>query len=134
MVNLLNKTYENNYIINIIISVPIVINKPRFIINVSSLVYIKAQPTLNASNIGSLHNNANITSISKYGDWYKVKTNEGIGYVYSEYVGISNEALGANPSNTQTNKIELNYIPLIFYNCITSLFLVIFNYYLKLKN
>lgn len=69
------------------------VDKSGFIINVSSLVYLRSKPDINTTAIGSLLNSTNITVIEKQGNWYKVKTNIGTGFVYSEYVGISTDAI-----------------------------------------
>ncbi|MGL4453231.1 MAG: SH3 domain-containing protein [Sarcina sp.] len=83
------------------------VNKSGSIINVSSFVYLRSKPTINSKVVANLLNSTNINIVSKQGDWYKVETNNGTGYVYSEYVGVSTKAI-SNQNSIITSNVKGN--------------------------
>ena len=64
--------------------------------NVSTVVNLREEATMNSTSLAKLKNNTSITLLGKQGDWYKVDDNGTTGYIYGEYIAIAN-------SNTTTN-------------------------------
>ena len=97
------------------------VNKQGDIINVSSRVNLRANATMNSNILAKLSNNTKIDVLGKQGKWYKVNYNGTIGYIYQEYIGLTNANLSSNKnlnnskssastsvqSNT-TNKVKSN--------------------------
>ena len=67
--------------------------------NVSTMVNLREEATMNSTTFAKLKNNTSITLLGKQGDWYKVSYNGTTGYIYGEYIAIAN-------SNTNSNAIN----------------------------
>ncbi|MGL5067851.1 MAG: SH3 domain-containing protein [Sarcina sp.] len=76
------------------------VNKKGSIINVSSIVYLRSNATMSSKPVANLMDSTDINIISKQGDWYKVKTDSDTGYVYSAYVGLTNQDIPTNTSDS----------------------------------
>ncbi|WP_066869723.1 SH3 domain-containing protein [Clostridium mediterraneense] len=88
------------------------VNKEGYIINVSSRVNLRANATMSSNILAKLSNNTRINVLGKQGQWYKVNCNGTVGYIYQEYVGISNkvtlESRGKN-NNSNISKVSNIY-------------------------
>ena len=67
--------------------------------NVSTMVNLREEATMNSTTFAKLKNNTSITLLGKQGDWYKVSYNGTTGYIYGEYIAIAN-------SNTNSSAIN----------------------------
>lgn len=82
-----------------------------YIINVSTAVHLRENATMNSSSLAMLKNNTSVNLLGKQGAWYKVEVNGKTGYIYEEYVALSNTSssttgsTSSNTSNKTTNKI-----------------------------
>ena len=75
------------------------INKEGYIINVSSVVNLRANATMSSNILAKLSNNTKINVLGKQGQWYKVNCNGTVGYIYQEYIGLSNQAIKSTSSS-----------------------------------
>ena len=78
------------------------------VINVSSNVRIRSNPSIGNNIIGHLTNGTNLNILGKQGQWYKVSVNGQIGFIYEEYVNTnvvnkSNQSLIISNVNRQIN-------------------------------
>lgn len=69
------------------------------IINVSSVVNLRENPSMDASIISKSTNSTKIKVIGKTGQWYKVNINGKTGFVFGEYVAKINNSSDNNNSN-----------------------------------
>ena len=65
--------------------------------NVSTVVNLREEATMNSTSLAMLKNNTSVSLLAKQGDWYKVDVNGTIGYIYGEYIALSNT--GSNTTN-----------------------------------
>ncbi|MGL5616742.1 MAG: SH3 domain-containing protein, partial [Sarcina sp.] len=81
------------------------LNEGANVINVSSVVNLRTAPDMANNVIAKLTNGTNITVMGKQGQWYKVNDNGTIGFIYEEYVGITDgSSTVVNPGvNSGTN-------------------------------
>ncbi len=84
------------------------VNKQGYIINVSSRVNLRANATMNSNILAKLSNNTRINVLGKQGQWYKVNCNGTIGYIYQEYVGLTNQVINNSNKNTSNNQVKQN--------------------------
>ncbi len=82
------------------------INKKGYIINVSSVVNLRANATMNSNVLAKLTNNTKINVLGKQGQWYKVNCNGTVGYIYQEYVGLTNQVINNSEKNISNNSAE----------------------------
>ena len=80
------------------------VNKKGYIINVSSVVNLRANATMNSNVLAKLTNNTKINVLGKQGQWYKVNCNGTIGYIYQEYIGLTNNSI----TNIPSKNVKLN--------------------------
>lgn len=89
------------------------------IVNVSSNVRLRSNPTIGNNIIGHLINGTSLNILGKQGQWYKVNANGQVGFIYEEYVSTSiinsnsnNQSLAnninTNSGNTGTSTTSLN--------------------------
>lgn len=83
-----NSTYTPIYDANMNNFNPL--NEMGVIKNVESSVNIRIAPSIYSKSIGNLKNNTRVVINGKVGDWYKIKTENTVGYIYSEYVHKNN--------------------------------------------
>ncbi|WP_066875271.1 alginate lyase family protein [Clostridium mediterraneense] len=76
------------------------INKKGMIINVSSVVHLRQNATMNSAILNNLRNKTNIDILGKQGQWYKVSYNGSVGFIYETYI--------AELNNTTSNKSNIN--------------------------
>ena len=79
------------------------VNKKGYIINVSSRVNLRANATMNSNILAKLSNNTKINVLGKQGQWYKVNCNGTIGYIYQEYIGLTNTNLENSDNSKSIN-------------------------------
>lgn len=79
--------------------------------NVSTMVNLREEATMNSTTLAKLKNNTSITLLGKQGDWYKVSYNGTIGYIYGEYIAIANSNTNSsainNTSSSSNNKSKI---------------------------
>ena len=85
-----------------------VVNKQGYIINVSSVVNLRDNATMNSNVLAKLSNNTKINVLGKQGEWYKVSCNGTIGYIYQEYVGLTNQVINNSNKNISNNQVKQN--------------------------
>lgn len=73
------------------------------ITNVSTTVNLRSKATTNSSILARLRNNKTVTILEKQGDWYKVDANGVVGYIYEEYIALSN----ANSNETSNLQVRI---------------------------
>lgn len=83
----------------------ITLSKNGQIINVSSNVRLRSNPSINANIIGHLTNNTPLNILGKQGQWYKINVNGQTGFVYEEYIHIS---INANSLPNINNRNKYN--------------------------
>lgn len=78
------------------------------VVNVSSNVRLRSNPSIGNNIIGYLINGTNLNILGKQGQWYKGSVNGQIGFIYEEYVNIN--TTNSNDVNNQstTNNINTN--------------------------
>ncbi|WP_066869738.1 SH3 domain-containing protein [Clostridium mediterraneense] len=79
------------------------VNKQGYIINVSSVVNLRANATMNSNILAKLNNNTKLNVLGKQGQWYKVNCDGTIGYIYQEYIGLTNANLENSNNSESTN-------------------------------
>ena len=82
------------------------VNKQGYIINVSSVVNLRANATMNSNVLAKLTNNTKINVLGKQGEWYKVSIGGKVGYIYQEYIGLdvsSNQNIRNSKDQKSTN-------------------------------
>ena len=79
--------------------------------NVSTMVNLREEATMNSTTLAKLKNNTSITLLGKQGDWYKVSYNGTTGYIYGEYIAIANSNTNSsainNTSSSSNNKSKI---------------------------
>ncbi len=80
------------------------VNKEGYIINVSSRVNLRSNATMSSNVLAKLTNNTKINVLGKQGQWYKVNCNGTIGYIYQEYIGLTNNSI----TNIPSKNVKLN--------------------------
>lgn len=89
------------------------------VVNVSSRLRFRNNPSIDANIIGHLTNGTQFNILGKQGQWYKISINGQIGFIYEEYVSINgtnttnnNDIYSSTTSNSnkQNNKITSNSI------------------------
>ena len=83
-----------------------VVNKVGYIINVSSRVNLRVNATMSSNILAKLSNNTKVNVFGKQGQWYKVNCDGTVGYIYEEYVGISNKVALENESKDNNSNIS----------------------------
>lgn len=83
----------------------IILSENGQVINVSSNVRLRSNPSINASIIGHLTNGTNLNILGKQGQWYKVEVDGQTGFIYGEYISAngSNVANSNSQSSTTSN-------------------------------
>ena len=79
------------------------VNKEGYIINVSSRVNLRANATMHSNILAKLSNNTKINVLGKQGQWYKVNCDGTVGYIYEEYIGLTNTNLKISNGNKSTD-------------------------------
>ena len=75
-----------------------------YITNVSTVVNLREEATMNSTSLAKLKNDTSITLLGEQGNWYKVEYNGATGYIYGEYIAISNSnTVNNSNSNTTTS-------------------------------
>ncbi|WP_066869729.1 SH3 domain-containing protein [Clostridium mediterraneense] len=80
------------------------VNKKGYIINVSSRVNLRANATMSSNVLAKLTNNTKLNVLGKQGQWYKVNCNGTVGYIYQEYIGLTNNSI----TNIPSKNVKLN--------------------------
>ena len=74
--------------------------------NVSTVVNLREEATMNSTSLAMLKNNTSVSLLAKQGDWYKVDVNGTIGYIYGEYIALTNTNSSAiNNTSSSSNTI-----------------------------
>lgn len=90
-------------------NVPItLLSKSGKIVNVSTRVRLRSNPSINANIINYLKNGSNVNILGKQGQWYKVSINGQIGFIYEEYIALINNNQQINSENKNSSKILIN--------------------------
>ena len=61
---------------------------------------------MNSNILAKLSNNTKINVLGKQGQWYKVNCNGTIGYIYQEYVGLTNQVINNSNKNTSDKQVK----------------------------
>ena len=84
------------------------------VINVTTNLRVRSGASTSSSILGYLRNGSNVTIIGEPGDWYKIKFNDGTGYVAKEYIqvidSINNSGSSSNNNNSNSNTSTDNTI------------------------
>lgn len=77
--------------------------------NVSTMVNLREEATMNSTSLAMLKNNTSASLLAKQGNWYKVDVNGTIGYIYGEYIALTNTNSSAinNTSSSFNNKSKI---------------------------
>ena len=77
--------------------------------NVSTMVNLREEATMNSTSLAMLKNNTSVSLLAKQGNWYKVDVNGTIGYIYGEYIALTNTNSSAinNTSLSSNNKSKI---------------------------
>ena len=81
------------------------LNAKGHIINISSSLRVRNSASTNSSTKGYLRNGQTIDIVAKSGNWYKIKYNGNYGYVYGDYVSVSNTS-NSKPSVSHKKTVE----------------------------
>ena len=81
------------------------LNAKGHIINISSSLRVRNSASTNSSTKGYLRNGQTIDIVAKSGNWYKIKYNGNYGYVYGDYVSVSNTS-NSKPSVSHKKAVE----------------------------
>ena len=73
------------------------------VVNVSSNVRLRNNPSIGNNIIGHLTNGTSLTIFGKQGQWYKVSVNGQVGFIYEEYVNTS--TVNSNSQSNTTKNI-----------------------------
>ena len=73
------------------------------VINVTSTLNVRNQPSTSGTVVGTLTGNQSVTITAKNGSWYKISSPL-VGYVHSDYISITNTSNGDQAFNT-TGKV-----------------------------
>lgn len=86
------------------------INKKGQVINVSSDLNVRVQPTMASTIKKTLANGVSLNVIAKQGDWYKIDVSGTTGYVYDGYVALMANSIVniENTGNTKSSNIISN--------------------------
>ncbi|MBQ5696186.1 MAG: SH3 domain-containing protein [Clostridium sp.] len=82
--------------------------------NVSTNLRVRSSASANSSVLGYLNNNTEVNIVGTEGDWYKIKYNNGYGYVSKSYISVSgnvsnnNEVNNNTGGNSSSNVVENN--------------------------
>ena len=79
------------------------VNKKGYIINVSSKVNLRENATMSSNILTKLTNNTKINVLGQQGQWYKVSYEGIVGYIYQEYIGLTNINLKITNINKPVN-------------------------------
>ena len=82
------------------------LNQNGQVINVSSIVNLRKEATMNSKVLEKISNNTKIEIIGIEGDWYKVKSKEQTGFIYREYIGVNNNKVNDGIKNIERTKIK----------------------------
>ena len=85
------------------------VNKKGYIINVSSVVNLRANATMSSNVLAKLSNNTKINVLGKQGQWCKVECNDTVGYIYQEYIGLTNKVISNSTENISNNTTNSNF-------------------------
>ena len=77
--------------------------------NVSTMVNLREEATMNSTSLAMLKNNTSVSLLAKQGNWYKVDVNGTIGYIYGEYIALTNtnSSVINNTSLSSNNKSKI---------------------------
>lgn len=84
------------------------LSKSGQIVNVSTRVRLRSNPSINANIISYLKNGSNVKILGKQGQWYKVSINGQIGFIYEEYITLINNNQQATSVNKNSSKMLTN--------------------------
>lgn len=79
-------------------------NRKGSVINVSTILHVRANATMDSQVLTNLTNNTNLTITGKVGNWYQVNVNGVEGYIFDEY--IAEGSINQNNTITNSNKIK----------------------------
>ncbi len=79
-------------------------NRKGSVINVSTILHVRANATMDSQVLTDLTNNTNLTITGKIGNWYQVNVNGVKGYIFDEY--IAEGSINQNNTITNSNKIK----------------------------
>ena len=79
----------------------------------ASSVYMRAEPSTSSDIVTSLIKNTDVTVTGESGDWYKVKFNDFIGYIYKDLLSDNkieetNRSNSNRPNTTQVENVQAN--------------------------
>ncbi|MGL4762636.1 MAG: SH3 domain-containing protein, partial [Sarcina sp.] len=101
-VNEANMTFINSSINKNLVK----LNTNGSIINVSSVVNLRENASMNTTVLTTLPNNTSVKVLGKKGDWYKVSVNNQIGYIFSSYVNTNLTKNSITTENTTNHSTQ----------------------------
>ena len=78
------------------------LNNNGKVINVSSALNLRSEPTLTSNVITTLENGTNFKIVASKGQWYQITVNGSTGFVYGGYVNVGSEIKA--PTHMETKK------------------------------
>lgn len=84
------------------------LSKNGQIVNVSTRVRLRSNPSINANIVSYLKNGFNVKILGKQGQWYKVSINGQIGFIYEEYIALINNNQQVTSAKKNSSKILTN--------------------------
>lgn len=84
------------------------INKEGNVINVDSIVHLRANATMNSNILTDLKNGTSLNILGKQGSWYKVEVNGTTGFLYQSYVGETNITISNSTTKTTSSNVTSN--------------------------
>ncbi len=83
------------------------INEQGYVINVTTLVHVRANATMDSQILSSLSNNTTLTITGKIGNWYKVDVNGVKGYIFDEYITKASNAQNNTETTSSSNNTKI---------------------------
>ena len=80
-------------------------NASTGVVSVNTTLNIRNKSGLDSDIIGVLRNNDNVEILGEEGNWYKISYNNSIGYIFKEYVHISNKNI-SKEKNTNIDTVK----------------------------
>ncbi|MFR5266676.1 SH3 domain-containing protein [Clostridium sp.] len=83
------------------------INEQGYVINVTTLVHVRANATMDSQILSSLSNNTTLTITGKMGNWYKIDVNGVKGYIFDEYITKTSNIQNNTKTTSNSNSTKI---------------------------
>lgn len=74
------------------------------VVNVTSNLRVRSGASTSSTILGYLTNNTSVSVLESEGQWYKIKYNNGYGYVHKDYISINGGSSNSNSGNNNEDK------------------------------